>query len=195
MKYLAILTLLISALFYSACNFPATGDVDPLITEQDADAQNYNLITTEFKMQVAIRSDVGGNPQNILDILDQVAAAFLQCQFKMDPDVIGKNPFQIPSAEIVPPLSMLRVFVVPFTFHCQAVGTDKCSGVFFPDSDLIVISVQSLGRCGTFPLFRHELAHRYGMALDHSNISEFQSCISTPGCSFSDFLDFFGIGG
>jgi hypothetical protein len=200
MKYLALLTLLISALFYSACSVPATGNVDPLITEQDADAQNYNLTTTEFKMQVAIRSDVGGNPQNILDILDQGAAAFLQCQFSNTQ--LGFQTYNVPPSgqavaplSVVPPLSMLRVFVVPFTFHCQAEGTDTCSGVFFTDSDLIVISAQSLGRCGQFPLLRHELGHRYGMALDHSNIAEFQSCISTPDCFYSDFINFFGVGG
>ncbi len=194
MRYLALLGLTAFILFYSSCSndIPAVGTVDPLITEQEAEAQNFDLTTPDFKIQVAIRNDVNGDAGDILNSLDQDTAAFLQCQFGNSQ--VGFQDFQIPSGEVVPPLSMLRVFVVPFTFHCQAEGTDTCSGVFFPDSDLIIISQQSLGRCGEFPLFRHELGHRYGMALDHSNISEFQSCITPSGCLFNDLENLGNLG-
>lgn len=194
MRPLALLTLVILILFYLSCSndFPAVGTVDSLITEQEAQVQNFDSMTPEFNMQVAIRSDVSGNTGDILNSLDQDAATFLQCQFGNSQ--VGLQDFQIQSGEVVPPLSMLRVFVVPFTFHCQAIGTDTCSGVFFPDSDLIIISEQSLGRCGEFPLFRHELGHRYGMAPDHSNISEFQSCITPSGCFFNDLENLGNLG-
>lgn len=198
MRYLALLTLLIFTLFYSACNnegeIPAIGTVDSLITEQDAKDQKYDLTTKRFGMQVAIRSDVDGNTQDILDLLDERAADFLECQFMMNPDDIGSKPFQIPSGKKVALLSMLRVFVVPFTFKCEAVDKDTCAGIFFQDSDLIIIAKESLGRCGEFPLWKHELGHRYGMALDHSNISEFESCIAPPECASNDFLNS-GVGG
>ncbi len=161
---------------------PAVGNVDSEITEQDAEGQDFNLKTPGFGMQVAIRSDVDGNTGDMLNLLDERAADFLQCQFGNSQ--VGSQEFQIPSGETIPPLSAVRVFVVPFTFKCNTVeaANADCGGIFFPDSDIIIISKESLGRCGEFPLFKHELGHRYGMALDHSNISEFQSCIQPPDC-------------
>ncbi|MBI2485666.1 MAG: hypothetical protein HYW01_01645 [Deltaproteobacteria bacterium] len=192
MKYLGLLTLLAFAIFYSACNgsdlIPALGEVDSKITEQDANAQNFDLVTRGYEMKVAIREDVEGDTEVILDSLDEMAADFLECQFGMGPG-IGADDFPIEGEEIVPPLSELRVFVVPFNFECDAVDRDVCAGIFFPNSDLIIISENSLGRCGELPLWKHELGHRYGMALDHSNQAEFEPCINPPECEFSDFLD------
>jgi len=197
MKYPALLALSFVVLLQPACNeddlFPAFGGVDSKITEQDANAQNYDLKTPGYEMQVAIRDDVDGNPQDILDLLDERAADFLECQFMMGSE-IGAHPLPIEGGEVVPPLSELRVFVVPFNFECDAVDKNVCAGIFFPDSDLIVISKESLGRCGELPLWKHELGHRYGMTLDHSNQSEFEPCIDPPDCVSNDFLDA-GIGG
>lgn len=190
-KYpISLLALLIFTLL-PACNgilggdsgVPAVGTVDSEITEQDAESQNFNLKTPGFGMQVAIRSDVDGNTNDMLNLLDEGAADFLDCQFG-NPQV-GSQDFQIPSGETVPQLSALRVFVVPFTFKCNTVEdmNGDCGGIFFSASDIIIIAQHSLGRCGEFPLFKHELGHRYGMALDHSNISEFQSCIQPPPCT------------
>jgi hypothetical protein len=189
---IALLTLLIIITLLLSCNgsdtlggsdgIPAVGTVDSEITQQDAEGQDFNLKTPGFGMQVAIRNDVDGNTGDILNLLDERAADFLQCQFGNSQ--IGSQEFQIQAGEIIPPLSSLRVFVVPFTFRCNTVEdmNADCGGIYFPDPDIIVIAKESLGRCGEFPLFRHELGHRYGMALDHSNISEFQSCIQTPPC-------------
>lgn len=189
-KHLISLLALLTLTLLLACNgndilgggdgVPAVGTVDSKITEQDAESQNFNLKTPGFGMQVAIRNDVGGNTDDMLNLLDERAAEFLQCQF--GDSQVGSKEFQIPNGEVVSPLSELRVFVVPFTFKCDAEDKDKCAGIFFPDSDIIVIAQNSLGRCGEFPLFKHELGHRYGMAPDHNNISEFQSCIEPPGC-------------
>ncbi len=183
MKYLSLLTLLTFALFYSACGssdlVPALGTIDSRITEQDANSQNFELTTPGFQIQVAIRDDVDGDTQEIQDSLDEMAADFLECQFNMGPG-IGAGPFPIAGGEEVAPLSQLRVFVVPFNFECDAVDTDVCAGIFFPNSDLIIISENSLGRCGELPLWKHELGHRYGMALDHSNQQEFEPCINPP---------------
>ncbi len=186
MRYLPLLTLLICTLFYSACGdeVPAVGTVDPKVTEQEAASQDYNLRTPGFEIQVAIRNDVGGDPQDILDLLDDRTADFLECQFMSFE--IGFQDFPIESGEVVPPLSELRAFVVPFTFECDAVDTDVCAGIFFPGSDLIIISEESLGRCGELPLWKHEVGHRYGMALDHRNQEEFEPCIDPPGCLFDD---------
>ena len=202
MKYLILLLALLTLTLLFACNgndilgggdgVPAVGTVGSKITEQDAESQHFNLTTPRFEMQVAIRNDVGENSDDILNLLDEKAADFLQCQFG-DPQV-GSKEFQIPSGETVPPLSALRVFVVPFTFKCDAEDKDTCAGIFFSDSDIIIIAQTSLGRCGDLPLFEHELGHRYGMAPDHSNISEFQSCIQPPGCMFNDLINV-GVGG
>ena len=193
---LLTLTLILSCngddIFGGGNGVPAVGNVDSKITEQDAEGQDFNLKTPGFGMQVAVRNDVGGNTDDMLNLLDERATDFLQCQFGNSQ--VGSQNFQIPSGETVPPLSALRVFVVPFTFKCDAEDKDTCAGIFFPDSDIIIIAQSSLGRCGEFPLFKHELGHRYGMALDHSNISDFQSCIQPPGCAFNDLVGV-GVGG
>ncbi len=195
MNYLSFLTLLAFVIFYSACGssdlIPAFGTIDSKITEQDANEQIFDSETPGYEMQVVIRDDVDGETQEILDSLDEMAAEFLECQF-MDAG-IGSDFFPIEGGE-VPPLSELRVFVVPFNFECDAVDTDVCAGIFFPNSDLIIISENSLGRCGELPLWKHELGHRYGMSLDHSNQEEFEPCINPPQCEFGDFTDT-GIGG
>lgn len=197
MKYLYLLALLAFTIFCSACGssdlIPGLGEVDSLITKEEADAQNFNRRTPRFQIQVAIRGDVTGNPEDILNLLDEMGADFLECQFMMDPEIVSEE-FMIPSGEIVPPLSELRVFVVPFNFECEAVDRDVCAGIFFPDFDLIIISENSLGRCGELPLWKHELGHRYGMTLSHSNQEEFEPCSDPPDCAFDDFLDS-GIGG
>lgn len=194
MKPMSLILILIPVLFCLSCDtsdiIPATGKVGPKVTEQDALTQNYNLVTTTFGMKVAIREDVGGEPQDILRSLDEGAADFLQCQFQMDPILIASIPFEIPSGEVVPPLSQLRVFVVSFTFECDAVDRTECAGIYYPTSDIVIISEESLGQCEELPFWKHELGHRYGMALDHSNQDEFEPCIDPPGC---DGLPF-GIG-
>lgn len=182
MRYLVLSVF--ALLFLSACNsddiISALGLVDSKVTEQEAEEQNYNLRTLGFEMQVAIRDDVDGDPQLILDLLDEMAADFLECQFMSYE--IGTRYFRIESGEQVPPLSMLRVFVIPYNFECDAIDKDMCAGMYFPDSDIIVISHTSLGRCGELPLWKHELGHRYGMALDHSNQKEYEPCIDPPDC-------------
>ncbi|MGH7889273.1 MAG: hypothetical protein ACRENF_01830 [Thermodesulfobacteriota bacterium] len=196
MNYSSFLTLLAFVIFYSACGssdlIPGFGTIDSKITEQDANEHIFGSVTPGYEMQVAIRDDVDGEPQKILDSLDEMAAEFLECQFNMGPD-IGSGLFPIEGGE-VPPLSQLRVFVVPFNFECDAVDTDVCAGIFFPNSDLIIISENSLGRCGELPLWKHELGHRYGMSLNHSNQEEFEPCINPTQCEFGDFTDT-GIGG
>jgi hypothetical protein len=62
MKYLGLLTLLAFAIFYSACNgsdsILGLGTIDSKITEQDGNAQNFDLPTPGYEMKVAIREDV-----------------------------------------------------------------------------------------------------------------------------------------
>ncbi len=74
MKYISILTLLVYLFIQSACdledNIPETGSPGSKITLEDAEAQVYSLRSPLFEMQVSIRSDVGGNEENILDNLD-----------------------------------------------------------------------------------------------------------------------------
>lgn len=194
MKLLVILDLLIAVLVLISCDsledvIPETGPPNPLIAFEDADAQDYDLITPYYRMKVAIRSDVSGNVENILNKLDIRAANFLECQFG-DIDV-GLEDLQIVNGEITPPLSELRVFVVPFTFECEGPTTDVCAGVYFsgPGADLTIISKRTIGQCKDFSFFKHELAHRYGMEADHSNRRDFEPCKDAPECELP-----FGIG-
>ncbi len=83
---------------------------------------------------------------------------------------------------VVPPLSELRVYVVPNRFECEAVGRDVCGGIYFSDIDAIVVSEGGFEGCGEFSVWKHELAHRYGMEADHSNQSDFNACINTDRC-------------
>jgi hypothetical protein len=191
MRYTVLFSLLVFTIFLSTCVedlIPVTsGEVDGLITEEEANSQDYSLITPGYEIQVSIRDDVDANVDNILDKLDERAADFLECQFKTNPD-IGAREFQIPNGDIVPPLSELRVFVVPINFQCEAVDKTVCAGIFFFDADLIVIAEEGLGRCGKLPLWKHEVGHRYGMAADHSNQSDFEPCIDPPDCDI-DLID------
>jgi hypothetical protein len=184
-KNITFSVLFFFSFYLLACDLqdelPETGSPDPLITLEDAEAQDYNLITPLYEMQVSIRGDVDGDIGNILDKLDERGADFLDCQFALGAE-IGFQAVQIDNGDIVPPLSELRVFVVPFTFKCTAVDRDVCAGIHFSGPDLIVISKESIGQCKDFSFWKHELGHRYGMAADHSNQRDFEPCINPPGC-------------
>jgi hypothetical protein len=194
LRLLFILNLLITVLVLISCDslgdvVPETGSPDPLITFEDADAQSYNLRTPLYGMKVAIRGDVSGNVENILNRLDNRAANFLDCQFG-DPNV-GFQDVEIENGQIIPPLSELRVFVVPLTFECEGPTTDVCAGVYYSGTgtDLTIISKRTIGQCQDFSFFKHELAHRYGMEADHSNRGDFEPCKDAPECDLP-----FGIG-
>ncbi len=190
MRQALLSSLIIFPLFFLACNediLTSSGIVDELITEEEALSQDFNRPTPVYEMQVAIRDDVDGDINNILDLLDERAADFLECQFMMGPD-IGSKPFLIPNGDEITPLSMLRVYVVPFTFECEAVDKGVCSGIYYPSSDLIIIAKESLSPCGILRFWKHELGHRYGMAADHNNQDEFEPCIDPPDCG-DDLID------
>src|SRR3990170_8879087 len=190
MRYILV-SLIVLPLFFLACNediLTSSGIVDELITEEEALSQNFDLPTPVYEMRIAIRDDVDGDTNNILDLLDERAADFLECQFMMGSE-IGSDDFKIPSGNTVFPLSMLRVYVVPFTFECDAVDKSICAGIYYFSSDLIIIAEEGLGRCGKLPLWKHELGHRYGMAANHSNQNEFEPCIDPPDCDIIDIPD------
>jgi hypothetical protein len=192
LKLLVNFSLLITFLALISCDslndvVPETGSPDPLITLEDANAQDYDLITPFYRMRVAIRGDVGGNVDNILNKLDNKAASFLECQFGNSD--VGFGDFETGTGEVIPPLSEQRVFVVPFTFRCEAPTTDVCAGAYFPGADLTIISKRTIGQCKDFAFFKHELAHRYGMKADHSNRRDYEPCKDAPGCELP-----FGIG-
>lgn len=190
MRHILLVSLIVFPIFFLACGYdliPGSGTVDSKITDRDALAQDYNRRTLRYGMQVAIRDDVDGDINNILDLLDERAAVFLECQFMMDSD-IGSQPFLILNGDQVTPLSMLRVFVVPFTFECEALGRDVCTGIFYPSSDLIIIAKESMNPCGILRAWKHEVGHRYGMVADHSNQNEFEPCIDPPDCG-DDLID------
>ena len=194
MRHIPLVSLIVFIIFLSACGedlLPtSSGNVDTMITEEDALAQNYNHRTPGYDIQVAIRDDVDGDINNILELLDVRAEVFLDCQFMMGSE-IGSDDFKIPSGNTVFPLSMLMVFVVPFNFECDAVDKSICAGIYYFGSDLIIIAEEGLGRCGKLPLWEHELGHRYGMAADHNNQDEFEPCIDPPDCDIIDFPEIF----
>ncbi len=192
MRYIILFSLSIFSIFLYSCGVDEfipnpSGGVDGLITEEEAISQDYDRSTPGYDIQVAIREDVNADVDNILDILDERAADFLECQFMTNPD-IGAQEFQIPNGDRVPPLSQLRVFVVPFNFECNAVDKSICSGIYYFGSDLIIIAEEGFARCGTLPLWKHEVGHRYGMTPNHSNQGDFEPCIDPPDCDI-DLID------
>lgn len=185
MKSVIILSLFFTSFIYLACDageiITESRSPIPLITLDEAESRDYNLRTLEYGIQASIREDVGGNDEDILDNLDEMAANFLDCQFDEGAG-IGFDEFTIESGETIPSLSQLRVFVVPFTFDCEAVGRDTCDGIYYFGPDLIIIAREVRSTCDNFAFWKHELGHRYGMAADHSNRSDFEPCINPTGC-------------
>src|SRR5574341_967175 len=176
MRHILLVCLIVFPIFLLACGenlLPSsTGGMDGMITLEDANDREYNLKTPGYEIQVSIREDVNADDDEILDLLDERAAEFLECQFMLGPG-IGSDDFKIPSGNTVLPLSMLRVFVVPFSFECEALDRDVCAGIYYPpSSDLIIIARESLSPCGILRFWKHELGHRYGMLANHSNQNE-----------------------
>jgi len=114
-----------------------SNEVDPLILEEDAVMESFDFVTPKYKIQVAIRKDVEGNPIDILDLLDRRAESFLDCRFNNSD--VGFEEVMIRDGLVVNPLSELRVFVIPNRFECMTSGLSVCSGVFF-GSDLIIVA-------------------------------------------------------
>lgn len=190
MRYLPVaLGALLIFTFYSCDNVEDffRGPVDPLIDEQDVESQDYDLTTPFYGMQVAIDSGVDAGTQHILDLLDNRAEQFLNCQF--GDSQIGFENFMLDDGIIVPPLSELRVYVVPNRFECEAVDRSVCGGIYFFDIDAIVISEGGFEGCGEFSVWKHELGHRYGMAADHSNQSDFDACTKLQTCDPGNIFD------
>jgi len=161
--------------------------VDPLIDEEVVESQDFNLTTPTYGMQVAIDSRVDAGDQRVLDLLDNRAEDFLKCQF--GDSQIGFEDFMLENGTIVPPLSELRVYVVPNRFECEAVGRSVCGGIYFSDLDVIVLSEGGFEGCGEFSVWKHELGHRYGMEADHSNLPDFEACTKTDRCDLGDIFD------
>jgi len=163
------------------------GPVDPLIDGDVVESVDYNLTTPNYGMQVAIDSRVDAGTQRVLNLLDNRAEEFLNCQF--GDSQIGFEDFMLDDGTVVPPLSELRVYVVPNRFECEAEGRSVCGGIYFFDLDVIVVSEGGFEGCGEFSVWKHELGHRYGMAADHSNQSEFNACINTDKCDPGNIFD------
>ncbi len=192
MKYLPFVPFVfVLALIFSSCD--ETQDIidrptDPLIDEEVVESQDYNLVTPVYGMQVAIKNGVDSGTQSVLNLLDNRATQFLNCQYEEGAD-LGFDNVMIQDGTIVPPLSELRVYVVPNSFECEAEGVSVCAGEQFPDNDVIVISEGGFLGCGEFAVWKHELGHRYGMTADHSNQNEYQPCIKAQNCDAGDFFD------
>lgn len=200
MKKTIFSTLLIIVFAITACEDVADefsdlflDDPDPLITEEDAEAQNFNFTTPKFGIQVAIDEDVDSSNESVLNEIDTAATNFLNCQFP-EGEEVGFEEFELEDGEVVAALSDLMVYAVPFTFECEAVDTDTCAGIHFGTSGIIVIAENTNNTCEDFGFMEHEIAHRYGMDADHENIEDFQDCINVQGCGFFDFVDI-GVGG
>ena len=184
--------ILFFALIFSSCDETKdlfdSSTADPLIDEEVVEAQSYDLRTPVYGMQVAIKSGVDSGTQSVLDLLDNRATQFLNCQF-MEGAELGFETIMLGNGTMVPPLSDLRVYVVPNRFECQAEGLDVCSGIYFFSIDAIVISEGGFLGCGEFAVWKHELGHRYGMEADHSNQSDFEPCINAQNCDAGDLFD------
>jgi hypothetical protein len=163
------------------------GPVDPLIDREVVESQDFNLTTPLYGMQVAIDSRVDAGDQRVLDLLDNRAEQFLNCQF--GDSQIGFEDFPLNNGTVVPPLSELRVYVVPNRFECEAIGRSECGGIYFFDIDAIVVSEGGFEGCGEFSVWKHELGHRYGMEADHSNQSDFEPCSKPETCDPGNIFD------
>ncbi len=193
MKFLAVFLIIIVSISMNSCdaldeaNF--NGPTDPLIDRDIAESQDYNLTTSVYGMQVAIDSRVDSGTQSVLKLLDNRATKFLNCQF-VEGSQLGFQTVTLEDQTMVPPLSELRVYVVPNKFECQAVDLSTCAGIYFFGNDIIVLSEGGFLGCGEFSVWRHELGHRYGMAADHSNQPDFQGCIGQDNCELGDIFGF-----
>lgn len=196
MKYYILLAVLSISVVITSCDETEDlfdgGGTDPLIDRDIAEAQDYNLTTPVYGMQVAIRDDVGLGDSTIMDILDRRATSFLNCQFEEGSD-LGFQDVMLSNGDTIGPLSELRVFVVPRRFECEAVGLNRCTGIYFFGNDIIVVSSGSFSGCPNLAVWKHELGHRYGMEADHSNLNEFRACTDEDNCSFEDIIGFDGI--
>lgn len=153
---------------------------DP-ITLSDALKQDYDLTTAFYGIQVSIDNSVEESDRDILNRIDTRSRSFLNCQF-MEGEDIGFMDFELPNGVIVPPLFQMRVWVVDFTFECEAEDKDICGGIYYSSEDLMIIAEESIGRCGLIPLYKHELAHRYGLLSNHRNQDDFDFCSEPPDC-------------
>lgn len=160
------------------------------VTEQEAASQNFDMTTNIFNIRVAVDSDVDLEDETILELIDSDTADFLNCQF-FEGEEIGFMDFELEDGSLVTPLSELRIFIVPFNFECNAVDKNICAGIYFDNTDLIIISEESFGRCENLPLLKHEIAHRYGLEFNHSNQDVFAACSDPEDCDTGEFLDIF----
>lgn len=189
MKYLSVIILSITFFTFTSCDsLDNTGiDPDPLITGEIADSQNYDLVTPIYAMQVSIDSGVDRSDQNVLNILDRRATQFLDCQFEEGSN-LGFEEVMLENGTIVPALSDLRVLVVPIRYRCDVPGASVCNGTYFRGQDIVVVAEGGFPGCDVFLPWKHELGHRYGMEADHSNQSDFQSCIGDANCDIGDVI-------
>jgi len=189
MKY--FLVLLVSVLFLASVSCDTLDDLgvepDPLITGEIADEEIYDLVTPVYGMQVSIKKSVNRSNQDVLDILDRRAEQFLDCQF-VEGSQLGFDEVMLGNGTIVPPLSDLRVLVVPIRFKCDVPGTSVCNGAYFGGFDIVVVAEGGFPGCEVFLPWKHELGHRYGMDANHDNQSEFRACIGPSNCDIDDVI-------
>lgn len=191
MVYIKLFVIVFTSALVFSCddvNNVIDPKTDPLIDAETAAAQNYNLTTPFYNMQVAVDSRVDRGDEGVLNLLDNRAADFLDCQFPQGGAQLGFETVEIEGGEMVPPLSELRVYVVPNRFECEAVGASTCAGIYFGSRDIIVVSEGGFFGCGEFGIWKHELGHRYGMEPDHSNRFMFESCIDDDDCDLSSIV-------
>lgn len=163
------------------------GSADQEVTIEEAEAQNYDLITPEYGIRVAVNQSVDMPDADTVAFLDSKIMDFLNCQFAEGAQ-LGFENYELPSGRIVPPLSELRIYIVPKTFECNATDRDICSGIYFNDEDIIVLAEKSLGRCEDLALTQHEVAHRYGLNSNHSNQAQYSECSDPRQCDLGDLI-------
>jgi len=200
LKKTALLFLLLFVLSITGCDtLEDTLDneiinPDGLLTLEEINEQNFDLRTPVYDIAVAIDDDVDLPQDEILMLIDQEIADFLNCQFFEGED-LGFDEYVLDNQEVVPPLSELRLYIVPFNFKCDAQDRSICAGIYFGSTDSMAVAEEGFGRCGDLPLLQHEVGHRYGMLGNHSNQDEFAACSDPEDCGLLDFLDDIGIGG
>jgi len=200
LKKTAVLFLILFVLSITGCDSIEDSfeneiiNPDGLLTLEEINQQNYNLRTPVYDIAVAIDDGVDLPQDEILMLIDQEIADFLNCQF-FEGEGLGFDDFVLDNQDVVPPLSDLRLFIVPFNFECDTEDNSICAGIYFSSTDSMAVAEKGFGRCGDLPLLKHEVAHRYGMLGNHNNQDEFAACSDPEDCGLIDFLDDIGIGG
>jgi hypothetical protein len=124
-----------------------------------------SALTPENGIEVAVVPSLNQKLETILPEVDRQFDEFKGC-------VIANHFLD----KVDDRIKQYRVVVVTDLFQCKYHG-GRCGGEYDPANGLIIVAYELFFREGTLPLFKHELAHLYGiLKSDHSNHEQVKVC-------------------